>query len=73
MARIVYQEQAYFVPDGEMPGEELIEALKVPSGHSLVVIRPDGNRLVHRHDKVRPVDGDYFLDAPTFEYGTPAV
>jgi hypothetical protein len=73
MARIVYQEQEQVVPDGEVRGEELIEALKVPSGHNLVVIRPDGNRLVHRHDKVRPVDGDYFLDAPTFEYGAPTV
>jgi hypothetical protein len=72
MARIIYQEQDHVVPDGEMQGGELIEALKVPSGHNLVVIRPDGNRLVHRHDKVRPVDGDYFLDAPTFEYGKPA-
>ena len=71
MARIVYQEMEQVVPDGEVRGEELIEALKVPSGHNLVVIRPDGNRLVHRHDKVRPVDGDYFLDAPTFEYGAP--
>jgi hypothetical protein len=73
MARIIYQEQDHVVPDGEMQGGELIEALKVPSGHNLVVIRPDGNRLVHRHDKVRPVDGDYFLDAPTFEYGASAV
>jgi hypothetical protein len=73
MARIRYQEQAYFVPDGEMQGGELLEALKVPSGHNLVVVRPDGNWLVHRHDKVRPADGDYFMDAPTFEYGTPTV
>jgi hypothetical protein len=73
MARIIYQEQDYIVPDGEIQGGELIEALKVPPGHNLVVIQPDGNRVVHRHDKVRPVDGDYFLDAPTFEYGAPKV
>lgn len=69
MARIVYHEQEHVVPDGEVRGDTLLEALKVPAGHNLVVIRQDGNRLVHRHDKVRPIDGDYFLDAPMFEYG----
>lgn len=73
MARIVYQDQDHVVPDGEVRGEELLKKLKVPYGHNLVVVRPDGNRLVQRHDKVRPVDGDYFLDAPTFEYGASAV
>jgi hypothetical protein len=73
MARIIYQEQEHVVPDGEMQGEELLKALRVPSGHNLVVIRQDGNRLVHRHDKVLPVDDDYFLDAPMFEYGAPKV
>jgi hypothetical protein len=69
MARIVYQDQVCVVPDAEMRGENLRETLGVPSGHNLVVVRPEGNQLVHRHDKVRPIDGDYFLDAPTFEYG----
>jgi hypothetical protein len=70
MARIVYQDREHDVPDGEMQGEELHTALQVPEGHNLVVIRQDGNKLVHRRDKVRPADGDYFLDAPMFEYGT---
>ena len=69
MARIVYQEQERIVPDSEMRGEQLLEALQVPSGHNLVAIGRDGNRLVHRNDKVRPMDGDSFLDAPMFEYG----
>ena len=69
MARIVYQDREQILPDGEVRGEELMKALEVSPGHNLVVVRPDGNRLVHRHDKVRPLDGDYFLDAPTFQYG----
>lgn len=73
MARIIYQDQEHAVPDGDLRGEQLLEALNVPPGHNLVVVRHDGNRLVHRHEKVRPVDGDYFLDAPIFEYGAPSV
>jgi len=69
MARIVYQDQVHIMPDGEMRGEKLRQALGVPPDHNIVVIRPEGNRLVNRHDKVRLIDGDYFLDAPTFEYG----
>jgi hypothetical protein len=73
MARIVYQDQAYAVPDGEMDGDELTRELKVPPDHDLILVRPEGNLLVSHHRKVRPVDGDYFMDAPTFEYGaTPA-
>jgi hypothetical protein len=69
MARIVYQDRAYVVPDGEMDGDELLKELEVPPAHDLVLVRPEGNLLVNRHRKVRPVDGDYFVDAPTFEYG----
>jgi hypothetical protein len=70
MARIVYQDQAYVVPDAEVDSAELLKELKVPPEHDLVLVRPEGNVLVSRHRKVRPVDGDYFIDAPTFEYGS---
>lgn len=69
MARIVFQDQECVVPDREVSGEELMETLKVPPGHSLVAIGRDGNRVVHRDERVRPQDGSYFLDAPTFQYG----
>lgn len=69
MARIVYQDRVYVVPDGEMDGDELSRELKVPPGHDLILVRPEGNLLVNHHRKVRPVDGDYFVDAPTFQYG----
>jgi hypothetical protein len=69
MARVVYQDQAYVVSDGEIDGDKLSRELNVPPGHDLVLVRPEGNRLVSRNRKVHPVDGDYFLDAPTFEYG----
>ena len=70
MARIVYQDQAYRIPDREVEGAELMEEFQVPPDHDLVLMRPEGNVLVNRHRKVRPVDGDYFVDAPTFEYGS---
>ncbi len=70
MARIVYQDQVYVMPDGEMDGDELLRELKVPPDHDLVLVRPEGNLLVSRHRKVHPVDDDYFVDAPTFEYGS---
>lgn len=69
MARIVYHDQAHVVSDGEMDGDELARELKVPPDHDLILVRPEGNLLVSRHRKVRSVDGDYFVDAPTFEYG----
>lgn len=69
MARIIYQEQERIVPDGEVKGEQLLKALQVPTGHNLVVMRQEGNQLVHPLAKIRPIDGDYFLDAPMFEYG----
>jgi hypothetical protein len=70
MTRIIYQDQAYVVPDGETDGDELLRELEVPAGHDLVLVRPEGNLLVSRHRKVHPVDGDHFIDAPTFEYGS---
>ncbi len=69
MARIRYQDQVYVLPDGEMDGDSLSEELSVPAGHDLILVRPEGNLLVSRSRKVRPVDDDYFVDAPTFEYG----
>ena len=69
MARIIYQEQEHVVPDVEVRGDRLFETLQVPPGHSLVRVQPDCNQLVHRQAKVQPRDGDYFLDAPFFEYG----
>ena len=69
MARVIYENQALVVPDGELDGEGLKRELKVPPGHDLVLVRPEGNVLVSHGSKVRPVDGDYFLDAPVFEYG----
>lgn len=69
MAIIVYQGEEHAIPDGEMHGEELLRELDVPKDHNLIVLRPEGNQLVPRRGKVRPVDGDHFLDAPTFEYG----
>lgn len=73
MARVIYQDQVFVVPDGEVEGEELLKEFKVPSNHDLVLIRPEGNLLVSQRRRVRPVDGDYFLDAPTFEYGVALV
>ena len=70
MARIVYQDQAYTLPDALMEGEELRKTLQVPEDHDLVLVRPQGNRLVSHHHQVRPVDGDYFMDAPIFKYGS---
>ena len=70
MARVVYENQALVVPDDEIDGDRLKRELKVPQGHDLVLVRREGNVLVSHRSKVRPVDGDYFLDAPIFEYGT---
>ena len=69
MARIVYQEQEHVIPDGSTRGEQLMQALKVPPNHDLVRVQETGNELIHRYDWVRPVDGDYFVDAPRFVYG----
>jgi hypothetical protein len=69
MARIVYQGQELTLPDAELQGEELLDALDVPPGRDLVVVRPGGNYLVNRRAKVHPREGDRFLDAPMFEYG----
>jgi hypothetical protein len=69
MARIVYQDQAYLLPDGEMDSDVLFKKLEVPAQHDLVLVRPEGNVLVSHHRKVRAADGDYFVDAPLFEYG----
>jgi hypothetical protein len=71
MARIIYQDQAHLVPDGELDGHVLSRELKVPPGHDLVLVRREGNVLVSPGRRVRPVDGDYFIDAPKFEYGAP--
>jgi hypothetical protein len=70
MTRIIYQDQDYSVPDGEMDGDALLKQLEVPPQHALVLVRPEGNLLVSSHRKVRPVDSDYFVDVPTFEYGS---
>lgn len=69
MARIVYQDRTYTLPDGSVEGEELLQALQVPIDHDLVLVRPEGNLLVGRHQQVYPVDGDHFVDAPVFKYG----
>ncbi len=69
MARIVYQGRQVDVPDREMGGQQLFQELRVSPDHDLVVVRPSGNFLVQRDRFVRPVDGDHFVDAPTFEYG----
>ncbi|MEJ2735579.1 MAG: hypothetical protein P8189_18775 [Anaerolineae bacterium] len=69
MARIEYQKRQVDVPDREMRGQQLFQELGVSPDRDLVVVRPNGNFLVQRDRKVRPVDGDYFVDAPTFEYG----
>ncbi len=69
MARIVYQDQPCIVPDGETDGDQLSKDLNVPPGHDLVLVRSEGNLLISRNRKVHPMDGDYFMDAPTFEYG----
>jgi len=70
MARIFYQDKVLTVPDVEISGAELCKQLQVPEGHDLVLVRPEGNVLVSHRRKVRPVDADYFVDAPTFEYGS---
>lgn len=69
MARIVYQDRQVDMPDREMLGQQLFQKLGVSQDHDLVVVRPTGNFLVQRDRMVRPVDGDHFVDAPTFEYG----
>jgi hypothetical protein len=69
MARIWYQDRQVDVPDREMRGQQLVQELRVSPDHDLVVVRPNGNFLVQRDRIVRPVDGDHFVDAPTFEYG----
>jgi hypothetical protein len=70
MARIVYQNQARIVSDGELDGDQLLDELQVPPEHDLVLMRPEGNLLVDRQRKVHLKDGDYFVDAPVFEYGS---
>jgi hypothetical protein len=70
MARVIYQDKVHILSDGEMEGKDLHNVLQVPPQHDLVLIRPEGNVLVSGRRKVRPVDGDYFVDAPTFEYGS---
>jgi hypothetical protein len=69
MARITYLNRQVDVPDREMRGQQLLQELRVSGDHDLVMVRPEGNILVQRDRTVRPVDGDYFVDAPTFEYG----
>ncbi len=69
MARIVYQDQTYTLPDGSIEGDELLRELRVPEDHDLVLMRPEGNLLVSRHQRLYPVDGDQFVDAPVFKYG----
>jgi hypothetical protein len=69
MARIIYQDELYTLPDSELDGNRLARELQVPPDHDLILVRPEGNLLVHRRQKVRPLDGDYSIDAPTFEYG----
>lgn len=70
MARIVYQDQTFTLPDAPLGGEELRKTLQVPEDHDLVLVRGQDNRLVSRGHQVRPVDGDYFMDAPVFKYGS---
>ena len=70
MTRIIYQDKAFVVPDVEIDGDELRKKLEVPTGHDLVMVRPEGNFLLNRRRKVLPMENDYFVDAPTFEYGT---
>jgi hypothetical protein len=69
MARIVYQGQDIILPDSEMDGEQLFRELQVPPERDLIVVRAEGNLLLNRRRKLRPVEGDYFVDAPIFEYG----
>lgn len=70
MARIIYQDQTYRLPDGSIEGDELLKELNVPADHDLILMRPEGNLLVDRHRRVHPVDGDHFVDAPVFKYGS---
>ena len=69
MAQIIYQDRTYTLPDGSIGGEELLQELEVPQDHDLVLMRPEGNLLVGRHQRLYPVDGDHFVDAPIFKYG----
>jgi hypothetical protein len=70
MAQIIYQDRTYTLPDGSIEGEELLQELEVPQDHDLVLMRPEGNLLVGRYQRLHPVDGDRFVDAPIFKYGT---
>ena len=69
MARIVYQDETYRLPDGAIEGGALLKELNVPPDHDLILMRPEGNLLVDRHRRLHPVDGDQFVDAPVFKYG----
>jgi hypothetical protein len=71
MARIVYQDKTLTLPDIDMDGRTLVETLAVPTDHDLVLVRPEGNQLIKRSQKLHLQDGDQFVDAPTFEYGAP--
>ena len=69
MARIVFQNREWIVPEGEVDASQLYQELAVPPNRNLVLVRPDRNELLARQGKVRPADGDRFVDAPTFIYG----
>ncbi len=72
MARIIYQDQVHMTRGAKMYGKELAQQLEVPPQHDLVLVRPEGNLVVGGQRELQLKDGDYFLDAPTFEYGASA-
>lgn len=67
--RVMINGREVLIPDEIITGKELKERAGIPANRNLIRQRPEGNFLVPNDQRIQVQEGDYFSDAPTFQYG----